>query len=497
MIDSLKVGRKITESKYLNQENSFRYRNILRIAFYKYEKMKYWLDQNEIYEEIKKLEDFENYTIENLKQDLDMLVEFKNFTAMQDTKKTRTIEEFKNRKFKYQITPITIELERTLIKLENIQEGTRGSLDLSLIERFNATLKKIYNIKNINEKEIFSWWNQLNRDFKYLNESYQDYISKFYSPKTEELLKTTEFLAYKEGFIKYLKEFITGIQNHVGQIAETLQSKEIDEETIEFIIESIVRYEKINIAIDKNYDEIEAYDIHKGRFESIVSWFLGERGETSMAEQLLETTNEIIRKITRYALQIIEARELGASRKNEYKKVIDLFFKCDDIEEAHKLSSLVFGAISSRHITTLSEKTTELACSIYDEEPEFVNIQPSNRQGREKTASKITVKDRSKERQEKAIELITRRKKEKEIMIRKIVDNKLIFKNIVDINPNERRVYLTWLSKAMNSKTEWTKNEYGMEYKLKDRNPSEKINLRCNDGDFLMPAYELIFKEKN
>lgn len=162
-----------------------------------------------------------------------------------------------------------------------------------------------------------------------------------------------------------------------GKQQKLYKVKEIDEETIEFIIESIVRYEKINIAIDKNYDEIEAYDIHKGRFESIVSWFLGERGETSMAEQLLETTNEIIRKITRYALQIIEARELGASRKNEYKKVIDLFFKCDDIEEAHKLSSLVFGAISSRHITTLSEKTTELACSIYDEEPEFVNIQPS------------------------------------------------------------------------------------------------------------------------
>lgn len=497
MINSLKVGRKITESKYLNQENSFRYRNILRIAFYKYEKMKYWLDQNEIFEEIKKLEDFENYTIENLKQDLDMLVEFKNFTAMQDTKKTRTIEEFKNRKFKYQITPITIELERTLIKLENTQEGTRGSLDLSLIERFNATLKKIHKIKELNEKQIFSWWNELNMDFKYLNESYQDYISKFYSPKAEELLKTTEFLAYKEGFIKYLREFITGIQNNVGQIKETLQSKDIDKDLIKFIIESIIRYEKTNIAIDENYDEIEAYDMHKGRFESIVSWFLGENGQTSMADQLLETTNEIIRKITRYALQIIEARELGASRKNEYKKVIDLFFKCDDIEEAHKLSSVVFGAISSRHITTLSEKSTELACSIYDEEPEFINIQPSNRQGREKTASKITVKDRSKERKEKAIELINNREKEKELMISKIVDNKLIFKNLSDINPKERKVYLTWLSKAINTKKEWVKNEYGMEYKLKDRNPSEKINLRCSDGDFLMPAYELIFKEKN
>lgn len=497
MINSLKVGRKITESKYLNQENSFRYRNILRIAFYKYEKMKYWLDQNEIYEEIKKLEDFENYTIENLKQDLDMLVEFKNFTAMQDTKKTRTIEEFKNRKFKYQITPITIELERMLIKLENTQEGSRGSLDLSLIERFNATLKQIYKIKELNEKEIFSWWNTLNMDFKYLNESYQDYISKFYTPKAEELLKTTEFLAYKEGFIKYLREFITGIQNNVGQISETLQSKDIDKETIEFIIQSIVKYEKINISIDKNYDEIEGYDINKGRFESIVKWFLGEKGETSMAEQLLDTTNEIIRKITRYALQIIESRELGVSRKNEYKKVINLFLKCEDIEQAHKLSSLVFGAISSRHITTLNEKSTELACSIYDEEPEFINIQPSNRQGREKTASRITVKDRSKERKEKAIEVINNREKEKESMISKIVDNKLIFKNLVNINQHERRVYLTWLSKVMNSKIEWTKNEYGMEYKLKDRYPSEKINLKCTDGDFIMPAYELIFKEKN
>lgn len=496
MINSLKVGRKITESKYLNQENSFRYRNILRIAFYKYEKMKYWLDQNEIYEEIKKLDEFENYTIENLKQDLDMLVEFKNFIAIQDTKKTRTIEEFKNRKFKYQITPITIELERTLIKLENIQEGTRGSLDISLIERFNVTLKKIHKIKDLNEKQIFSWWNELNMDFKYLNESYQDYISKFYSPKSEELLKTTEFLAYKEGFIKYLREFIIGVQNNLKQITETLQSKDLNKELILFIIESIVEYEKTNLSIDENYDQIQAYDIYEGRFYSIISWFLGENGNISMAQQLLDTTNEIIRKITRYALQIIETKELGISRKNEYKKVIDLFLKCEDIQQAHELSSVVFGAMSSRHIKALNEKSTELTYSIYDEEAEFVNIQPSNRYGREKTASKITVKNRSKQRKEKAIDIINNREKEKEVIISKIVDNKLIFKNLVNINQNERRIYLTWLSKARNSKAEWIRNEYGMEYKLIDKNPNEKITLRCSDGDFFMPAYELIFKEK-
>lgn len=496
MINSLKVGRKITESKYLNQENSFRYRNILRVAYYKYEKMKYWIDQDEIFKEIKKLEDFEYYTIDNLKQDLDMLVEFKNFTEIQDTRKTRTIEEFKNRKFKYQITPITIELERTLIKLENTLEGTRGSLDISLIERFKATLKKINNIKVMDVKQVFSWWNELSIDFKYLNESYQDYISKFYSPKTEDILKTTEFLVYKEGFIKYLREFIIGIQYNTSEIVEILENDNIDKDTIEFIVSSIIEYEKTNIAIEQDYDDEEAYDIYHGRLQSIISWFLGETNQISMTEQLLGTTNEIIRKITRYALQIIEAREIGVSRKNEYKCVIELFLKCRDLEEAHKLSSVVFGAISSRHMMGYKEKSTELVGSIYDEDAEFVNILPSNRLGREKTASRITVTDRSNERKEKAIKLMNLRDKEKEAMISKIVDNKLTFSKLKDISDNERRVYLTWLSKARNSKSEWTKNEYGMEYKLKDKNPKEMITLRCSDGDFIMPSYELIFKEK-
>ena len=41
--------------------------------------MKYWLDQNEIYEEIKKARGFENLYNRKSKTSLNMLVEFKNF----------------------------------------------------------------------------------------------------------------------------------------------------------------------------------------------------------------------------------------------------------------------------------------------------------------------------------------------------------------------------------------------------------------------------------
>ena len=192
-----KTTKKITEASYLCTGNTFRYRAIIRIAYKKYEKMKYLLYKEEIFEDIKKINGFDEYTLDDLKQDLDSLEAWGNFITVQDTARTRTLEEFKNRKFTYQLSTITIELERTLIKIENIKETSRGSLEISLIERFKETLEQIKNLEEFDSSKIYSWWEMLNRDFKHLNENYQDYISKFYSPKTDELLKTNEFLIFK------------------------------------------------------------------------------------------------------------------------------------------------------------------------------------------------------------------------------------------------------------------------------------------------------------
>ncbi|MEG0909916.1 MAG: DUF2397 domain-containing protein, partial [Bacilli bacterium] len=220
----MNVKKRISEVNYLNTDNTWRYRNIIRVAYINYEKMKYWLYTEEIYEEIINIYGFESYTLDNLKVDLEALKTWGNFEVIQDTKRTATIEEFKNRKFRYQISYVTIELERTLIKLEDAGEGLRGSLEISLIERFRDTLKSLENIDiDYNEKDVFSIWDMLNRDFKHLNENYQDYISKFLNPKAEELLKTTEFLIYKESFITYLREFVKGIQINVPKIQNSIE----------------------------------------------------------------------------------------------------------------------------------------------------------------------------------------------------------------------------------------------------------------------------------
>ena len=226
-------------------------------------------------------------------------------------------------------------------------------------------------------------------------------------------------------------------------------------------------------------------------------WFIGASGNISMADNLLESTSEIIRKITRYALQIVEMQTSGGSRKGEYKALIEMFNKCIDINEAHKLSSVVFGVMSSKHIGCDIERETEnINSGIYEEKATTVIVQPSNRY-RAKTANRNSVKEKTEAKKVMAKQILEKRKREKEIIESKIVNNRLSFKELDNITAEERRIFLTWLSYSLNKKgQEWIRNEYGRYYKIANKNETEKITLKCEDGDFIMPAYEIIFKEE-
>ena len=99
-----KLIRPLTEAKYLNADNVSRYRCIMRIFFEHYEKLKYWLYQEEVYEEMIQDPFFADYRMEQCQQDLMMLTEWKNLNTIQDTKKVASIEEFKNKKYRYQVS---------------------------------------------------------------------------------------------------------------------------------------------------------------------------------------------------------------------------------------------------------------------------------------------------------------------------------------------------------------------------------------------------------
>jgi uncharacterized protein (TIGR02677 family) len=487
----IKMKKQVVETKYLSTDNTWRYRSIIRIMYQSYEKMKYEFYKEDIMEKLRLYEDFSEYTMENLRSDLDSLRLWQNLLAIADSSKVKSIEEFKNKEFRYQLSPYTIEIERMLITLENMSVENNASLEASMVERFKNDISEIDEILLRDSKEIYNWWKKLNNDFKELNQNYQDYVSRFYSPKTEEMMKTTEFLLYKEGFINYLRDFIRGLQINSLRIKDILRS--VTQEQISKIIQCAYEYERTISA--QEIREEEYTDINVGRFQSIKEWFLSYNNRAPLIEQLIDNTNEIIRRITRFAAQIADKRGNSANRKEEYRKLADMFDKCDSIEDAHKQSSLVFGVFNTKHIKANAIRETEsINSSMYDETPTEVILKPRVRNYREKTI-RNPIKDKSHRKEEKLKLILEKRAREEEVIKRLIVNNEIDFQKLPEISPKDRFVLLRWLSKAKGAKSKSSKTEFGKEYKIIEASDGPYIKVSCEDGVFTMPHYIIKFEE--
>ena len=193
MLVTEKLTRPLTEAKYLNADNADRYRSIMRIFYENYEKLRYWMYQEEVYAEMTADPYFADYRMEQCQQDLAMLTEWKNLSTIQDTRRVSSIEEFKNKKFRYQMSEYSVEIERLVVRLENLFiEG--ASLEPTLLERIRLNVERFPEMEFAEPDVVYGWWNDLNNDFIRLNQNYQDYMRDLNSVKAEEMMRPSSSL---------------------------------------------------------------------------------------------------------------------------------------------------------------------------------------------------------------------------------------------------------------------------------------------------------------
>ena len=484
-----KLSKKITETSYLTTENTKRYRPILRYFYEQYERINYMLYKEDVYNELKDKNNFEEYTLEMCENDLKALVEWGNLTAIQDTNNVTTVEEFKHRKFRYQLSEYAVEIERLVIKLENLHiEG--ASLEPKLIERIREEIESIEKVSMQSDTDVHSWWENLNNDFKRLNQDYQDYIKSFYAVKMEEVAKSQQFILYKNDLIRYLREFIKLLQENSYSIEEKLKNVHI--ETEEKILDKVFLCQKRIVRIDKLDDNIEDVEIknrNKEKWKNIKKWFVGAENSPSEVERINEKTTEIIRKITRVANQIAESRGNVNSKKADYKKICEMFCKTTSIEEAHKLSSLVFGMFNTRHTKgNYVRETDSINSSLLEEKSNEYEIKPRIREYKEKKSRTVIV-DKTKEKQIQ----IEKYKKQLEEERTEIKTVKIEIEKLPIVKSTFRKTLLKWISKANRTLNKQITIEDGRKIKLIYAPNKKRCILRCDDGNLEMPAIILEF----
>ena len=134
-------------------------------------------------------------------------------------------------------------------------------------------LRRIPEIARESQDNIYIWWNDLNNDFIRLNQNYQDYMRELNSVKAEEMMKTKEFLVFKDHLIEYLRNFVRSLQMNVSSIEQCL--KEMDRGQLEGILTEVVQYELAIPRIDTEITEEMITDKINGRWDSLEEWFVG------------------------------------------------------------------------------------------------------------------------------------------------------------------------------------------------------------------------------
>ena len=159
----------ITETSYLTAQNVRQYRAIMRLFFREYEKMHFQLYKEDILELLHRQEEFADYTMAQLLQDLDALAGWKNLTPLQDPRKVYTIADYKNKQYRYTMSEYAVEIERLTVRLENLFLES-GNLSTNLFKRLADNLEEADQMDRRTGKEIHEWWNNLQRSEEHTSE---------------------------------------------------------------------------------------------------------------------------------------------------------------------------------------------------------------------------------------------------------------------------------------------------------------------------------------
>ena len=483
----------INETSYLSVQNAPVYRKIMRCFYREYEKMHFQLYKEDVFRLLKEDEAFDMYSMEQLVLDLEALVKWKNLTPIQDPGKVYTIADYKNKQYRYTMSEYAVEIERLTVRLENLFLES-GNLSMNFFVRLERSLDETESMENAELRTVNEWWQTLQEDFKRLNQNYQDYLRDFYSGKTEKLMKSVEFMVHKDKFIKYLNEFVQELQRHSKRMEQLLEknTERMENMILERVVESELDIPHALLEMHGNAEPSVRENVY-GKWHSLKNWFVDGQGQECEAKKVLKITSDIIRNIIQNAALIVQVQNWGISRKDDYKKFLELFLKCEDLEEAHRLSAHVFGVQQIEHYkTNFPREEDSINNSVYQEDPSMFLLKPHTRGYREKK-DRTGFADKSLEKMAQRESYLRRAQRQKEVVLRYIREQKIRFAEIDEVVSEDTRViFLQWIAQANMSSEKTGRTEYGQEYRLKKKEGS--CVLKCEDGNLKMPDYILEFK---
>jgi len=479
--------KKVPESTYLSTEKTEKYRAILRYFYIQHERLKEDLVPEEILTYLKESPHFSVYPLDELKLDLTTLVKWGNLYAQQESGRVKSIEEFNNKRFRYSITPYTVEFERMLMRFEQDSETFKGSLERNQFERFAQVIRKIRQIitapAHNAPEEAHQVWDDIVTYFKKITQNTSDYFAYLRNENATEYMQSEAFLLYKDRFTNYLREFIKALYRTVASIQSVMTDLLTTDLTQFFML--VATHEATIFRFETWDDDLFTKECLL-TWENIRAWFLGDTHGNSQYENVLAQTNEAITRLTNIVQRLGERNRSGASRKDDYLHLASWFLRSADVDEAHKLSAVVFGLTHTLHIYSDYSPTDDIYVDSWDEAP--MDYGRNYRDTAKRTAMKASALiDRKAQKEQYKADYLKGQKHERNIIETYLDNDIIVVEALPVVEPFIRKLFLTWIGKAMIQDSNIIKTEYGDIVEVEFDN-ARQITLKAHDGEMIMPA---------
>ena len=348
-------------------------------------------------------------------------------------------------------------------------------------------LEKEEDISNIHD-----YFEELNYNFTTLNEHYKDFLKTFNEAKTEDLMKTAEFLAYKNSIVKYLNDFVVGFQNYNLKIVDLLDNLPNNFE--QKLMDSLIAYQKNIPNLEPNFDFDYLREINLGKWHSIIHWFKNDSG-ISESMRLKNAINDIISKILKNVSAIMELKQNSINRKEEYRHLLAMFCNSKSLRESENIAAVAFGISSIKHFSKIQKQTDDIGIDALLLDPLWIEVKSHSRKIKENITKRAIV-DKTLAKQEQLEAILAIRKREQEILNQYIKNGFIELKNLEKISQFERRFILSLISNGINKNKYVNDSEHGVKY-IVVKNSDEYIDLISDDGVFHMPDLKIVFGDRS
>jgi uncharacterized protein (TIGR02677 family) len=289
---------------------------------------------------------------DELTRALTQLRDWGNLQAHHDTSEVSTVEEFRNARFLYQMTPAGEAAERAiahylevLVQPGELQAAALGDILAQLTELAGLAAEEAAP----DAGKVYRLLRALCERFDELTARAQSFVGSVQRGAELHGMDVAHFLSYKELLVEYLERFIGELVVATAAINEVIAR--IEESGSGRLLDVAAEREVVDQLIVSDVDRQEARARWEARWQGLRAWFVGQPGVASQAEVLRARARAAIPALLSAVAAIHERRVARSDRVADLRELARWFACADTEAEAHRLWRAAFGLQPARHLS--------------------------------------------------------------------------------------------------------------------------------------------------